>query len=869
MNIRNRFTLFIWLPITCLAFSLHATAQKQPSDSLVRNNETIISTTFGSLVAEDTGGSITVIGQEDFNKGFIHEPAGLVAGRIPGLQITAADGSPFTQYDIKSLRSSALQFPIEPLIVVDDVPLLGTTPDIDPYNIESIAYLNNGPADIYGGQAANGVILIRTKKGTDNLRLNYTGRLAVSALQNRYDVFSADEFRNLINTHYAGQNEVTSLLGDASTDWQDEIYRTAVSHDHHFSVSGSFKTVPYRLAIGKILSQGTVNTSSYDRSTLSASLTPAFFDDHLKLALNINGTIDNDKIPDNNVSYFATAFDPTQPVYKEGEYTSAYFTVNPVALLDLTDNRLKLNHWITNFAADYRFHFLPQMRIVLNIAADDLDRKLHQVTDTAASLGWNSDGRVEDHNYSVTNRIANLYLNYSGTIEAIKGKMDIIAGYFSHQARYYDKYEVAALYNPDFFYTYNEFSYERNQISFYGKMNFSVMQRYFLSFTLRNDAYSGFSEDNGSGLSPSVSFVWNLKNESFLVDNKTIADLSLYFGYGNIMAYCPEYLNSEHSAYYGSSMITPYFKPESKTWFNAGIRYSLFDYRLRGSLSAFSNTTSDMFMEVMVPSGGSFSNYLLINAGEISDKGLELTLEAALISGRDLTWNLGFFASLQKNRINDLASGIDFIEAGLIPAGVGTHIQRNETGYPVNSFYAMQQVYNSDGRPVEGLFVDLTGEGTVTYEDRRHYKTSDPYALMGISSSATWKDWKLAFSGRVSLGNYLYNSESLSGNYNNILSYQSLENIPTLIENSEFNTSHPLSDYYIENASFFRMDNISLAYNLKKLFGSNVDCSLAATFQNAFTLTGYSGNDPEIVSGISGFTWPRARTASLEVSISF
>ncbi len=462
MNFKYGSAFLPLLTVISLVSPLHAAAREQAADSLPDRNRTIISTTFGSLAPAESAGSVTVIFQEDFNTGFIQDPAGLVTGRIPGLLITTADGSPVTQYDIRSLRSSALQFPLAPLIVVDDVPLLGTTPDIDPYNIESISYLNNGPADIYGGQAANGVILIQTKKGTGNLRLNYTGRVSVSALHNRCDVFSADEFRNLVTDHFEGQPEVTALLGDADTDWQDEIYRTAVSHDHHLSVSGPLLTMPSRLALGKSFTHGTIETSDYDRSTVSASLTPSFFNNYLRLKLNVSGTVDNNSIPDDRVSYFATAFDPTQPVYvengEEGEYTSAYFTVNPVALLDLTENRLKRNHWITDFAADYRFHFLPQMRIALNIAADDLDSELHSVTDTAASLGWNSDGIVADHNYSVINRTANLYLNYSGPVKAVEGKIDLTAGYFSHQARYNDMYKVTALYNPDYFFSQNEYS---------------------------------------------------------------------------------------------------------------------------------------------------------------------------------------------------------------------------------------------------------------------------------------------------------------------------------------------------------------------------------------------------------------------------
>ncbi len=872
MNKRNICVLCFWLLIISNLLRLPATAQRQPGDSLIN---TRLITESGLPDPAETAGSITVINQDNFNDGYILSPAGLVSGRISGLTMTQASGSPDAEYEIMSLRSSVLQFKMPPLIIVDDVPLIGTRLDIDPHNIESVVYLNNGPADIYGGQAANGVILVNTKKGTGELKLEYSGRVAVSTLQNRYDVFSAVGFRDLVTDHFYDQPDVTARLGNADTDWQEEIYRAAVSHDHHLSVSVPLKILPFRLSFGKSFMQGTIKTTDYDRSSLSASLTPSFFKNSLRFTLNVNGNLHNNRIPDDKVSYLAAAFDPTQPVFNENgqddEYTSTFSTANPVALLNLTENRLKLNHWITDFAADYRFHFLPQMRIALNIAADDLDSKLHSVTDTAASLGWNSDGIVADHNYSVINRIANLYLNYSGTIKAVEGKIDLTAGFFSHQARYEDFYKVTAFYDPDYFFTWNESSYERNQISFYGKINFAMMQKYFMTFTLRNDAYSGFSEDDRSGLSPSFNIVWRLKNESFLLENNTITDLSLYFGYGNIAAYRPEYLNSINSVYDGSRGIDPDLRPESKTYFNSGIRYSLFDNRLSGSLSAFSNSTDDMIIEMRVPSGTSFSNYILTNSGEISDRGLELTLQAELISGSDLSWNLGFFASLQKNRIIELGNGnsITYLETGTIPFGTGYYIQRNETGYPVNSFYTMQQVYNAEGRPIEGLFVDLTGEGTINYVDKRHFKTSDPYAVMGISSSAKWRDWKFAFSGRASLGNYLYNSESLSGNYSNILSYQALQNIPTLIENSEFSTSHPFSDYYVENASFFRMDYISLGYNLKRLLGSKVACSLSATIQNAFTLTGYGGNDPENSSGVSGFNWPRARTGSIEINLSF
>jgi iron complex outermembrane receptor protein len=805
----------------------------------------------------------------EFNKGFNISPEGLITGRIPGLLITSADGSPDAARTVTSLRSMSIRFPYSPLFIVDDVPVFNSAPDINPEDIESITYLNNGTAAIYGGQAAGGALLIKTKKGTSRLKLNYTGKVAISTIQNRYDVLDADEFRRLVN-EYPGEEPLPQVFpGSADTDWQKEIYRAATGSDHHLSLSGTLNKVPYRLAVGETMMQGTIKTSSYRRSTIMASISPRLFDGHLMLNFNTRASLKSKRSPDGRVIYFAAAADPTIPVYNESgsgrDYTASDFFANPVAILDMTDNRLNSSQWSGNIMAEYRFHFLPQLSIMANYAAENYSDRLHNVTDTSAT--WYRYGYNLQDTVLVKNRTINARLDYSGTFDAIDSRLELTGGFFFNRSYSEHSTFETTLLHPEYYSSvYSD--HTRSMISWFTRLNFSVMEKYSLSLTISKDKYSTADFD-GKGikdLSPSVFLIWNLKNEPFLADISAIDGLKLFFGSGSqkslpmsIFAYDPR--SSTVPAF------SPDLTPERKSWHNLGLEFTFFNRRVSGNITAFQNTTSDMIIEVIVPSGMNFNNSILVNAGKVASKGLEISLKASLFSDHDLTWDLSFASSLQKNILNSLGENNSFINTGLINGTMGYYAQRDETGFPLNSYYLMQQVYNTDGRPLEGLFSDLNRDGTTNYEDRRHYHSSDPAATIGISSMIGWKNWELSLSGRAEIGNYLYNYENLNANYQTVMLYH--RNVSPLIETSQFHSMYYYSDYFVENASFFRMDFISLGYNFKDLIKNKLSFKLSAIIENAFILTGYSGNDPEVQSGISYYTWPRPTTTSLTVSIGF
>lgn len=844
-----------------LCYSLSAQEVFQERESDIRLADSLKNSVFAA--------GITKVNSPEFNRGFILSPEGLITGHIPGLLITSADGSPDAALSVRSLRSMSVRFHYSPLFIVDDVPVFGPAPDLNPEDIESITYLNNGPADIYGGQAAGGALLIKTKEGSGKLRLNYTGTIALSAVQNRYDVLDADEFRRLVSEYPGDVLQTPGFPGNADTDWQKEIYRAATGSDHHLSISGTLKKVPYRFALGETIMQGTIKTSSYRRSTIIASLTPHFFDNHLLLNINARASLKSKRSPDGRVIYYAAAADPTIPVYNDSgsgrDYTTSDFFANPPAILDMTDNRLYSCRWSGNIMAEYRFHFLPQLSIMANYAAENYSDRLHNVTDTAAS--WYQYGYSMHDTLIIKNRTINARLDYSGTFDAIDSRMELTGGFFIYRSNsVHSTFETTILHPEYYSSVYSDQT--RSLLSWFTRLNFSVMEKYSLSLTINKDKYSeaDFNRNGVKGLSPSVFLVWNLKNEPFLAGISAIDGLRLFFGSGNQKS-LPMSIFTD---YQNSSIVpafSPNLKPERKSWYNLGLDFAFIKRRVSGYITAFQNTTSDMIIEAIVPSGLNFNNSILINAGKVTGKGLEISLKASIFSGHDLKWDLSLFSALQKNVINSLGENINFINTGLINGTIGYYAQRDETGYPVNSYYLMQQVYDTDGRPLEGLFTDLNHDGTTNYEDRRHCYFSDPAASFGISSIIGWKNWELSFSGRAELGNYLYNYENLNANYQTVMEYH--RNVSPLIQASQFGSRYYFSDYFVENASFFRMDFISLGYIFSDLITNKLSLRLAATVENAFILTGYTGNDPEMQSGLSYYIWPRPTTASLSVAIGF
>lgn len=421
------------------------------------------------------------------------------------------------------------------------------------------------------------------------------------------------------------------------------------------------------------------------------------------------------------------------------------------------------------------------------------------------------------------------------------------------------------------------------------------MDRYLLTFTLRNDGSSRFSEDNRWGLFPAAAFAWRIKEEGFLKDVSSLSELKLRFGWGitgqqdigdNYYPYIPIWQYADPSAYYqfGNQWI-PTLRPnaydanlkwEETTTYNAALDFGFADDRLTGSLEFYMRKTKDLISYIPIAAGTNFSNYLTTNVGDMENKGVELSLNYKPVVTKDVLWTIGYNVSYNKNEITKLTlqdqDDYTGVNVGGISGGVGNTIQNQNVGYSRNSFYVFQQVYAANGMPIEGLYVDLSGQGgnvSGNELNKYHYKKPDPDVVMGISSSLRYKQFDASFSARVNIGNYVYNNiASDRANYQAVYNQSGFyNNLPTAISKTEFSAPQYWSDFYVENASFFRMDNISVGYNWNNLFNKNIGARLSFTVQNAFVITNYSGLDPEVDGGIDNNIYPRPRTFVLGISM--
>ena len=800
----------------------------------------------------------------DFNKGFIISPYEAIIGKLPGLLISNDNPYPGSDFTITTLHNTSLYYSNSPLIVADDIPLTNTMLNISPLDIDNITFIREGAdACLFGSQGLNGVLDFRTREGSDKLEVTYTGRLAISSVQKKYDIFSSDEFRNVVNEAYSDDPDVTSLLGDADTDWQDQIFRVGLSNSHNLSISGAPFKIPVRLSIGKTFQNGVIKTSSLNRTTLSLSVSPYLFDDHLKISIKTNGIFDKNRMIDENLVGYALRSDPTQPVYsnndKYGGYLTTGWSPNPVAVLNLSDFRMDMDQWIASFKVDYEFHFLPGMHAVFNYGIDNYRNYNHNLTDTAASWAYPyGQGEVLDYNLTVKHGIIGFNLNYSRELNSINSEIEVMAGWSSQESRSDFYHYSASLLNPSYIHDKSTSWYESSLSSFFGSFAYIFKDRYSMHLSIRDDGDSHYSTDDRWILYPALSLEWNIKKEPFLSSSGAFNELKLHAAYGLSGAFEPTSL---------PETMQMHLNREVTSYLNGGIDFSVLGGRLSGYLMSYSNIRYNIIALISVPAGTSLNNMIPLNIAESSNKGIELSLAATVLSRHDLTWYLKYWTSLQKSTILDMRGGGDYI-TGFVPFTLEAPIIVQREGYPVNSFITYQQVYDENGKPIEGLYADRSGNGTVNSADRYLYKKTSPDVLMGISSFFNYKNWELSFSGRLSLGNYEYNTESSQSYYDAIHS-SGLQNISRSVLSSGFQSYNPFSDYFIENASFFKMDYISLSYEFEKLVNGSTDLTVAATIQNAFTVTKFSGYDPEMSSGILAYSYPRARTFCLEVRLAF
>lgn len=897
---------------------------------------------YGSVKKNDMTGSVTAIKPDKLNKGLITNAQDMMTGKIAGVSVVSKGGAPGAGATIRIRGGSSLTAENDPLIVIDGLAmdnkgvkgLSNPLSMVNPNDIESFTVLKDASATaIYGSRASNGVIIITTKKGQAGARptISYDGNLSVSNVKSTVDVMDGNQFRSFIKDIWGEDSEAYSKLGNANTDWQKEIFRAAVSTDHNLTISGGLKNMPYRVSFGYTNQNGILKTSKFERYTASVSLAPSFFQDHLKVNANLKGMIAKNRYADGNAVGSAVSFDPTQSVHSDDPYHQYYFDGffqwntdasslnddtwkrtfngnapgNPVALLEEKNDRAISKSLIGNLELDYKFHFLPDLHAHVNGGMDLSTGK--QYTDVSPYSSTNnyygSYGWEEKDKYNLS---LNAYLQYSKDFTD-KHRFDVMAGYeWQHfhdtsDQEYWGLYPLSNNVVENRGQRYNNTASgsatESYLVSFFGRVNYTLLDRYLFTATVRQDGSSRFHKDNRWGLFPSFALGWKLKEEAFLKDVDVLSDLKLRLGYGitgqqNINSgdypYLAVYETNKDGAYYPilgegityrPNAYNPDLKWEKTTTYNVGVDFGFLNNRINGSVDYYYRKTTDLLNSVFVSAGTNFKNKVLSNVGSLENSGVEFSINSKPVVTTDWTWDLGFNITYNKNEITKLTTGDSenyYVAAGdNIGGGRDMKAMAHAVGHPASSFYVYQQVYDENGRPIENEFVDRNGDGTINGDDRYFYKKPTADVLMGLTSRLSYKSWDFSFSLRASLNNYVYNSVEAGGsdcNPTSIYSFGALNNRPLMgvannIQSKNDNTL--LSDYFVQNASFMKCDNITLGYSFKKLFGAPIGGRVYAAVQNVFTITKYKGLDPEVENGLDNNIYPRPLTTLIGLSLNF
>ena len=883
---------------------------------------------YGSTRKRDLTGSVATVSSKDFQKGQISTPEQMIAGKLPGVSVISNGGQPGSGSTIRIRGGSSIRASNDPLIVIDGVPLAAggisgagnPLSFINPNDIESFTVLKDASAAaIYGTRASNGVILITTKKGTGGkLRMNFSTSVSVSTIANKVDVLSADEFREIVNAK--GTLAQRAMLGTANTDWQDEIYQTALATDNNLTISGGLKKLPYRVSFGYTNQNGVLRTDNLQRTSIALVLNPSFFNNHLKVDLNIKGSAQQTRFANTGAIGGAISFDPTQPVYSEefdnrfgGYYewrTASTATGlvnlvgrNPLGLLNQTVNRSNPYRSIGNLQLDYKFHFLPELRANLNMGYDVSEgRGTTFVSDSAASAYAPGGVGGENNKYRQqrTNTVFDFYLNYNKLFSKIKSRVDVTAGYsynnFLATNYFYASYNARGVKYPNSDPAFAFDKPENTLVSFFGRLNYTYNDKYLLTATLRRDGSSRFAGDNKWGMFPSVAFAWKVMDEKFLASSKVFSDLKLRIGYGvtgqqdgiNNYDFLSFYgLSSPNATYqfgneyyqmYRPGAYNPNIKWEETTTANIGLDYGFYNNRITGSIDVYHKKTTDLLNSIPQPAGTNFSAFFIANVGSMENRGVEFNINTEPVKSSTWNWDAGFNVTFNKNEITNLTvvpkdATYRGIQAGGIAGGIGGGFsQIQQVGYSRNTFNLYQQVYDKDGKPLENVFVDVNEDGIINQDDLTKTKSAVPDLFMGFSTNVSYKRFSAGFVVRSSIGNYVYNNVfSNAGNQLQILGNYVLYNASANYLETKFNgnSNNLLSDYYIQNASFLRMDNLTFGYDAGAILRKKATLRLNASVQNVFVLTKYKGLDPEVSSGVDNNLYPRPRIFTLGLNLNF
>ena len=872
---------------------------------------------YGTVKKSDATGSVMSVEADQLNKGLATSPADLLQGKTPGVQITTNSGAPGAGSTIRIRGGSSLSASNDPLIVIDGLPISGTgisggdvLNTINPNDIESFSILKDASATaIYGSRASNGVILITTKKGKagSKPRVNIDMTGTVKTVAKKVDVLDANAFREFFTANYADNADAMAALGNANTNWQDQIYRTAFSEEINASVTGGYVaknkafSMPYRVSAGFLNNDGTLKTTNMNRGTIGLNLTPTLLNDRLTINLNGKGVFTHNSFADEGAIGQAVKYNPLKPVYNEdGSYhywmisglPNSMSLLNPVAQLYQQNKDSYVRRFVGNAQFDYKFKFLEGLRANLNLGLDYSTTTGWNVTEKDSEISWhnkveNGSGAWQKYTQKRQDKTLEFYLAYARELKEINSRFDILGGYswqhFHNETTDFKRANDGS--GTEFNYT-PLFKTESYLVSFYGRLNYTFMDRYLLTATLRNDGTSRF-QNNKWGLFPSVALAWRISEEPFLHNVDWLSNLKLRLGYGitgqqNIgqgdYPSIPTYHTNMGGSYYwfGNNVIVPItpkgyaaqIKWEETTTYNIGLDFGFWNNRINGSVDVYKRVTNDLLNYVPVAGLTNLTNYLLQNVGDMENKGIEVALNVVPIEKKDLRWEIGVNVAYNKNEITRLTASDDpsylGVETGGISGGVGNNIQIQKVGNPLNSFYVFQQVYDEAGKPLEGVYVDRNHDGQITDDDRYVYYKPDADVNIGLNTELSYKKWTLSASLRSSLGNYVYNNvqsdaEMKADMWTNNFIANRISSAPY----TNFAQAQYKSDYYVQNASFLKLDRVTLAYNI---------CDWARvhfTAQNIFTITNYKGVDPEVAGGIDNNMYPRSRNFLVGASFNF
>ena len=874
---------------------------------------------YGTARKSDLTGSVATVNSKDFNKGLVSSPEQLINGKVSGVQIMSNSGSASAGSTIRVRGGASLNASNDPLIVLDGVPLeqggiSGNSSNflsmINPADIESMTVLKDASSTaIYGSRASNGVIIITTKKGQQGgLKVSFNTTNSVQTRAQMVDMLGYDDFVKVINQY--GTDNQKSLLGTAHTDWNDEVYRTAFGTDNNLSLSGSIgKFLPFRASVGYYNQSGLVRKDNVERWTGNIVLTPSFFQDHLKLTINAKGTLNNNSFNAGGAVWAAATYNPTLPVYSGNSNYGGYNEAldadgypvnagvrNPRGIVDQYDSKSKVSRFIGSMDVDYKVHFLPDLKLHATLGADYAKGDGTVYVPVEAASAFNKDASLSGNDYKYgpqknENRLLTLYANYAKYFENIKSNVDLTAGYDyqywkSSTPEYFTKSAAGTVLS-----TVKASDYRHVLLSYYGRVNYSFDGKYLLTATVRRDASSRFSKDNRWGTFPSVALGWTLTQEPWLKDSKVVSNLKLRASYGvtgqqdgiGNYNYLPVYtssvtgaealINSNYIMTYRPEAYVENLKWETTTSWNFGVDFGFLGGRLGGSLDFYTRKTKDLLASVPTAAGTNFSKTILTNVGNVDSKGIELTLNATPIQTKDWEWNLSYNFTWQNMKVKNLSlvKGDNQTNVKVGPSIDAYQFQVLSEGYEPYMFYVYHQLYDPQtGKPIEGAYADLNGDGEINDVDLYRYHSPAPKYIMGLSTSLRYKQFTLGMSFRANIDNYVYNGMGMSTGAWETVSYNNsqLNNLNTSFLKTGFKTRQYLSDYYVENASFLKLDNLSLSYNVGKIC-KWASLTVSAMVQNVFTITGYSGTDPEVPNGMDNSFYPRPRTYSLSLGFQF